>query len=294
MNTSFNQQQDWHTAISDTDFRRLSEFVYAQCGILMPLAKKRLLTNLMQERLHVVGIQSIKDYMDWVMGSEHSCEELDQFIDIVASREGRFFHEADHFEFLAQTALPEVIKHSGAGISRDFMIWNAGCGAGEEAYTLAIVLLEFSQHYPGIQFKTKVLATDLSSRLLGIASEATYGMDKISSVPLELKRRYFLKSKDPGKRLVRLTPEIRNMVSFRRLNMLDAEFGLREQMDVIFCRDLISHFDPATQNTLIHKVCRYLAPGGYLFLGHSENLTNLRVPLLQSMPAIYQMPQQGL
>ncbi|MBF0461110.1 MAG: methyltransferase domain-containing protein [Magnetococcales bacterium] len=289
MDTAFIPERDYHTDISDKDFRRLSAFIQSQCGIVLPLAKKTLLETMIQERMQSVGLYSCKEYIDWVLGAEQPGEELIQFIDIVITRETDFFHEADHFEFMAQTALPELIKTSGAGISREFMIWSAGCATGEEAYTLAMVLTEFSHHYPGIQFKAKVLATDFSDRVLTTATDAIYEMGKVASISLELKRKYLLKSKDPGKRLVRVAPELRAMVKFRRLNFLDADFGLREQMDIIFCRHVISHFDRPTQEKLINKVCRYLSPGGYLFLGQAETLHDLAVPLTQVVPTVYRM-----
>jgi chemotaxis protein methyltransferase CheR len=122
------------------------------------------------------------------------------------------------------------------------------------------------------------------------ASDAVYDMDKVGPVPLGLKRKYLLKSKDPTKKLVRIAPDIRAMVNFRRLNFMDADFGLREKMDIIFCRNVIIYFDRPTQERLINKFCRYLSPGGYLFVGHSETLNNLKVPVVQAAPTIYRMP----
>ncbi|MBF0342449.1 MAG: protein-glutamate O-methyltransferase [Magnetococcales bacterium] len=289
MNT-FSADHDPHAGISDKDFQRLSEFIYSQCGIMMPPSKKTMLTARIQKRLRQVGLHSFKEYIDWVLDPQQSGEELIQFIDIVTTNKTDFFREPAHFEFMAQTALPELIKTSGAGVRRELMIWSAGCSTGEEPYTLAMVLREFAQHYPGINFRAKILATDISSRVLRSASDAVYDMDKVGPVPLGLKRKYLLKSKDPTKKLVRIAPEIRAMVNFRRLNFMDADFGLREKMDIIFCRNVIIYFDRPTQERLINKFCRYLSPGGFLFVGHSETLNNLKVPVVQTAPTIYRMP----
>ncbi|MEO5353369.1 MAG: methyltransferase domain-containing protein [Magnetococcus sp. XQGC-1] len=291
MNISFNTERDHPADISDKDFQRLIAYVHAQCGIEVPLDKKNLLTDMVRERLRHLGRHSFKEYIDWLLGTGQSGEELIQFVHFATARDIGFFHEADRFEFMAQTAVPELIKFSGAGISRDCMIWSAGCSTGEEAYTLAMVLREFASHYPGIQFKAQVLATDLSDQALSKASNAVYGMEEVAPIAMELKRKYLLKSKDSSKRLVRIVPELRQMVKFRRLNIMDAEFGLREQMDIIFCRHVITHFNRPTRERLVNKMCRHLSPGGYLFLGDAESLDGLRVPVVQSAPTIYRMPQ---
>ena len=291
MNISFNAERDHPADISDKDFRRLVAYVHAQCGIEMPLAKKTMLTDMLRERLRHLGRHSFKEYIDWLLGTGPSGEELIQFVNFATTRQIGFFHEADHFEFMAQTAVPELIKYSGAGISRDCMIWSAGCSTGEEAYTLAMVLREFASHYRGIQFKARVLATDFSDQALTKASDAVYGMEEVAPIAMDLKRKYLLKSRDSSKRLVRIAPELRQMVKFRRLNIMDAEFGLREQMDIIFCRHVITHFNRSTREVLVNKMCRHLSPGGYLFLGDAENLDGLQVPVVQSAPTIYRMPQ---
>ncbi len=290
MNALFTEEQDSRSAISDADFRRLSEFVSAQYGIMMPLTKKNLFIDRMQKRLPLVGMRSFKDYIDWVLDNKQSGEELIQFIDVVTTKETDFFHEASHFEFLVQTALPELIKSSGAGIRRDLMIWSAGCSSGEEPYTLAMVIKEFAHHYPGIDFRARVLATDISSQALATATDAVYDREKAAPIPLGLKQKYLLKSRDPAQNLIRIVPELRDMVKFRSLNVMDADFGLRELMDIIFCRNLIIHFNRPAQEDLVNKICRYLSPGGYLFLGHAENLNNLRVPVVPASATVYRMP----
>ncbi|MBF0096929.1 MAG: protein-glutamate O-methyltransferase CheR [Magnetococcales bacterium] len=284
------KNQEHPSGISDADFKRLSEFVHLQCGVKLPPAKRTLLAEMIQERLHAHGRHSFKEYVDWLLGSGHPTEELVQFVDLATSTETEFFHQADHFEYLVQTALPELIKVTGAGISREFMIWSAGCATGEEAYTLAMVLQEFADHYPGIPLRAKVLGTDISDRVLAQANEAIYSMEKVAPISLDMKRKYLLKSKDPNRQLVRVVPELREMVKFRRLNILESDFALRERMDIIFCRNRLTHFNRPTQQKLVNNFCRNLSPGGYLFLGPTENLQGLQVPVVQAAPAVYRMP----
>ncbi|WP_130472192.1 CheR family methyltransferase [Candidatus Magnetaquicoccus inordinatus] len=284
------KDQGHPSGITDADFKRLSEFVQVQCGVRLPPGKRTLLAEMIQERLRAHGRHSFKEYLDWLLGSGHPTEELIQFVDLATSAESEFFHQADHFEYLVQTALPELIKVTGAGISRDFMIWSAGCATGEEAYTLAMVLQEFADHYPGIPFRAKVLATDISERVLATANDAIYNIEKVAPISMEMKRKYLLKSRDPNRQLVRVIPELREMVKFRRLNILDHDFGLRERMDIIFCRNRISHFNRPTQQKLVSNFCRNLSPGGYLFLGHTEELNHLQLPVVQAAPSIYRLP----
>ena len=258
---------------------------------MMPASKKTMLTARLQKRLRVLRLRSFKDYVEWVLNPAESENELINFIDIVTTNKTDFFREPAHFEFLAQTSLPQLIKSQGAGVRRAFWIWSAGCSSGEEPYTMAIVLKEFSEHYPGIDFKTNILATDISTRVLEKAASAIYDMEKVEALPIVLKKKYLLRSKDRQKKQVRIAEELRSMVRFRRLNFMDADFCLRERMDVIFCRNVIIYFDRPTQERLINKFCRYLIPGGYLFIGHSETLNNLNVPVVQVAPTIYQLPE---
>lgn len=285
-----NSFQTNESRLSDKDFKRLSAFIYQQCGIMMPPSKKTMLSARLQKRLRLVGMNSFSEYINWVLNPKESGNELVNFIDIVTTNKTDFFREPAHFEYLAQTALPDLIKTRGAGVSRDFMIWSAGCSSGEEPYTMSIVLKEFAEHYPGINFRSRILATDISTRVLERAANAIYDMERVQGMPLAMKKKYLLKSKNREQRLVRISPDLRSMVRFRRLNFMDTDFGLREKMDVIFCRNVIIYFDRPTQETLINKFCRYLSPGGYLFVGHSETLNNLDVPVVQVAPTIYQLP----
>lgn len=291
MNISFRKAQNQPCDISDQDFQRLSAFVHAQCGLEMPITKKEMLTTMIQERLQHVGRHSCQEYIDWVLGSDSLGGELVLFVDVATTREVYFFHGTEAFEFMVQIALPELIKKLGSGISRELMVWNAGCATGEEAYTLAMLLQEFAHHFPGINFKSTVLATDISSRALQTASDAIYSMEKIAPISMELKKKYFLKSKNPAEKLVRVVPELRAKVKFRRLNIMEEDFGLRERMDILFCRNVVTHFDRPTREKLVNKFCRYLAPGGYLFFGELENLNDLSLPAVRLAPTIYQMSQ---
>jgi chemotaxis protein methyltransferase CheR len=148
-----------------------------------------------------------------------------------------------------------------------------------------MVLAEFAQKNPGFDFR--ILATDLSTRVLDKAKNAIYQEAQVEPVPFELKKKYLLRSKDRASAMVRIVPELREKVRFRRLNFMDRDFGLREQMDIIFCRNVIIYFDRPTQERLLQRFHKHMKPGGFIFMGHSETLSGLNVPLASVYPTVY-------
>ncbi|MBF0124408.1 MAG: protein-glutamate O-methyltransferase CheR [Magnetococcales bacterium] len=274
--------------LSDQKFSQLSAFIYAQCGILMPPAKKTMLAARIQKRLRVLGMHSFSEYVDWVLNPVTSGDELYHFIDIVTTNKTDFFREATHFEYMRQTALPELVQN-GAGVRRRLMIWSAACSTGEEPYTLAMVMKEFGETVSP-SFQVQILGTDISTRVLQKAAAAVYEMDKVEPVLMALKKKYLLKSKNPAQRLVKMGPELRAIVRFQRVNFMDHDYGIRDQFDIIFCRNVIIYFDRQTTEQIVNKLCRNLVPGGYLFIGHSESLNGLNVPVVSVAPTVYRKP----
>lgn len=270
--------------LSDKVFNRFSSFIYDEVGIKLPHAKKTMLEARLNKRLKVNGFRSFEEYADYVFSSEGRNEELVDLIDVVTTNKTDFFREPAHFEYLVKHAIPTLIDSHDAGFRKPFKIWSAGCSTGEEPYTMSIVLSEFAESQPG--FKSSILATDISTVVLAKAKNAIYAEDRVDTIPLQLKKKYLLKSKDKCKPLVRMSPSLRAMIQFRRLNFME-DFGMQEQMDVIFCRNVIIYFDKPTQERLLNKFCKQLVKGGYLFLGHSETLSGLNVPLTPVASTVY-------
>ena len=267
--------------LSAKDFGRLSRFIYEKCGIKMPEVKKTMLEARLQKRLRSRGIRKFSDYCDFLFSSEGMEQELVPMIDMVTTNKTDFFREPEHFDYLFQRVLPDWCqRHQGP-----LAIWSAGCSSGEEPYTLAMVLSEFAETRPGFDFK--ILATDISTRVLDKAKNAVYGEALVDPVPMALRKKYLLRSKDRSSGLVRIVPELREKISFRRLNFMDEDFGLREQMDIIFCRNVIIYFDRPTQEKLLQRFHRQLKPGGFIFMGHSETLNGLDVALTNVFPTVY-------
>jgi chemotaxis protein methyltransferase CheR len=204
---------------------------------------------------------------------------------MVTTNKTDFFREPAHFDYLSRTVLPQFAAKTGGDPYRKFMIWSAGCSSGDEPYTLAMVLQDFAERSPG--FSYFILATDISTRVLEKASKAIYEGEKIRPVPVDFQRKYLLRSKDRSKDLYRIVPELREKLRFRRLNFMDGDFGFREPLDAIFCRNVIIYFDRPTQERLLRKFAGCLAPHGYMFMGHSETLHGLEVPFVQVAPTIY-------
>ncbi len=270
------------TRMNSKVFDRFSEFIKGELGIKMPESKKTLLEARLQKRLRELGMESHEEYCAYLFSPEGMEEELHKLVDVVTTNTTDFFREPKHFEILACKVLPELLGRGGAG--RNVNIWSAGCSSGEEPYTLGMVLSEFARLNAGFTFS--ILATDISTQVLRHAVRAVYSEAKIHPIPPEVRKRYLLRSKDKAKRLVRIAPEVRQKVTFRRLNFME-DFRFEGQLDVIFCRNVVIYFDRATQEKLFSRFCRKLVPGGYLFIGHSESLAGMTLPLVQVAPTVY-------
>jgi len=269
--------------MTSDDFGRLSEFIYNELGIKMPDVKRIMLQSRLQKRLLELKMSTFKEYIDYVFSPEGKIGEMIIMIDLVTTNKTDFFREPAHFEFLRRTALPHIygqIREHGK-----LKVWSAGCSTGEEPYTLAITLQEYLGNRTGHDYE--IFATDLSTRVLERAVMAVYSEERAVDIPYEIKRKYFLKSKDPKSRTIRVVPELRNKVSFRRLNFMDSQYPVDKDFDIIFCRNVLIYFDRETQQEVINKLASRLKPDGYFFLGHSESITNMDVPLRQVQPTIF-------
>lgn len=201
-------------------------------------------------------------------------------IDQVTTNKTDFFREPAHFDYLTSKVLPELTRSK-----KRVMIWSAGCSSGEEPYTLAMVLNEYRDGYQSPDFL--ILATDISTRVLEKAKLAVYEHERVVPIPPALQKKYLLRSKDKTKNIYRVVFGLRKQVQFRKLNFMNEDFGFREKMDIIFCRNVIIYFDKPTQERLLNKLCEHLSPDGYIFVGHSETLFGMNVPLVQVAPTIY-------
>jgi chemotaxis protein methyltransferase CheR len=272
-------QRIFAAQLTDADFSKLSKFIYSQYGIKMPPEKKIMLQSRLQKRLRALTIYSFKEYIEYVFSSNNN-EEIIHMMDVVSTNKTDFYREPAHFDFLRSNILPKLYDNR-----KSLKVWSAGCSSGPEVYTLAIEFSEFANTHQGFDFS--ILGTDISTLMLKKAYAAIYPEEMVEIIPLELKKKYLLKSKDRTKKLVRVNENLRRKVKFQRLNFMDEQYGISEQFDIIFCRNVLIYFDRETQEKVINKLCNHLKMDGYFFLGHSESITNINVPLKQVKPTVY-------
>ena len=232
-------------------------------------------------RLKKLNFTDYRQYIDYVLNSANAEEELVLMINAITTNKTDFFRETDHFRFLEQVVLPDFVLKQ----KRNIKIWSAGCSSGEEPYTISMVMEEFVSKNPGGISSYKVIGTDISTKVLDKACHAVYPLETVAHLDLTLKKKYFKKNTE--KKLVMVKDNIRNHVAFKRLNFMDADFSMSEVYDIIFCRNVLIYFNKETQENVIRKFLRYLSPDGYLFLGHSETILSMNLPLKSCAPAVY-------
>jgi len=270
-------------SMSAADYSRLCGLIYDEAGIHLNAEKKTMLEARIRRRLKALSIASFSEYCATLFGRNGIKDEIPHLIDVVTTNKTDFFREPKHFDFLTAKALPDLIARNRLG--RPLLIWSAGCSTGEEPYTLAMVMSEYAEKHPGFRFR--ILATDVSTTVLAKADRGVYTNDVVAPVPAALKLKYLLRSRDRSSEQVRMSPELRQLVEFRRLNFMDSDYGIAEKADAIFCRNVIIYFDRPTQERILGRLADHVLPGGYMFVGHSETLHDMHLPLAPVAPALY-------
>ncbi len=278
-----NQSWFYQDKLTDQQFRKLSRFIHEGFGIKMPEVKKVMLQCRLQKRLRKLQIPTFKEYIDFVFSEDGKANEVIHLIDVVSTNKTDFYREADHFEYMTEVVLPEL---SGRVSSRKpLKIWSAGCSSGEEVYTIAFTVNNFRDEHN--YFDYQVVGTDISSDILTRANNAVYKEEKTAIIPMSVKRKYLLKSKDRVKPTVKVKPEIRKKTTFFRLNFMDRHYNVPDDFHIIFCRNVLIYFNREVQYMVLQKLCNKLVPGGYLFLGHSESIANMKLPLERIKPTVF-------
>ncbi len=277
-----------NTTLSPQSFERFARFITGELGIKMSEAKVPMLQSRLMRRLRQLHLGSLEEYQEYLFQSPNTNEELVHFINAVTTNKTDFFREPQHFDYLTNSALPELAQIHGGNPVWRYRVWSAGCSSGEEPYTLAMVLSEYAHQHAGFDFS--ILATDISTKVLDHARAGIYEESRVEPVPLPLRHKYLLRSSDPARHLVRIVPQLRGKITFHRLNFMDANYGLQDIFDFIFFRNVMIYFDKATQEAVLNKMCRHLRPGGYLFVGHSESLAGLNIPVTFLASAVFRKP----
>lgn len=269
--------------LSDEEFHQLTSFVYSHYGIDLS-KKKQLIEGRLSYTLHSKGMKSFSEYMR-LLFHDKTGEEMHLFLNKITTNHSYFGRENEHFDFLMQVALPQLEKTRHG----DLRIWSAGCSAGQEAYNIAMVMDQYFGPRKS-QWDTTILATDISTNVLTKARQGIYSAENVKGLPPTWQSKYFTKLPDGN---YQVCDKIRKEVVFRIFNLMDP-FVYKKPFDIIFCRNVMIYFDAPTTNRTVAKFYEATAPGGYLFIGHSESVDRAHTKYTYVRPAIYQkLPEKG-
>ena len=266
--------------LTESEFAQIADYIYSNYGIKMPPTKKLMLEGRLYKRLRETKKSTFREYLDFVFETEEGKMELINMVDVITTNKTDFFREPHHFEYLKQKILPKYENKS-------MNIWSSACSTGEEIYTIAITMEEY-QLQTGEKFNYHLFASDISTKVLKHANQAVYDELRIKDLPLVLKQRYFLKSKNNANKSVRMVAGLRDKVKFSRINLLQPISEYSKPFDLVFCRNVLIYFDRETQESVLNNICDKMKVGATLMLGHSESISGLKLPLKQIKPTIFE------
>ena len=266
--------------LGDRELAQISTLVRTKAGITLTPAKRPLIIARLQKRLRALGMTSYTDYLK-LLETDASGEELTLFLDALTTNHTYFFREEQHFELLAKTVIPEWRKTHPGGTLR---MWCAACSSGQEPYTLAMTIADMPTPVP-----YTMLASDLSTKVLQKASTGVYRMEDVRGLPLDLLRRHFERGVGAQNGLARVSAALRKPITYKQINLLEEGPG-GQPFDVIFCRNVMIYFETDVQQRVVAMLERHLAPGGFLFVSHSESLNGVQHGLKWIAPAAYRKP----
>jgi len=273
--------------LSPESFARLAKYITGELGIKRPESKVTMVQSRLLRRVRELGLSSVEQYSEYFFASSNAAER-EQFINAITTNKTDFFREPTHFNFLIRKALPSLDSTRGRLLNWHLKVWSAGCASGEEPYTLAMVLSEHALERPSFDYS--ILGTDISTKVLDQARSGIYQESEIVPLPPDLRRKYVWRSRSNSESLVRVVPELRRKITLHPLNFMDDDYRIRDMFDVVFFRNVMIYFDRPTQELVINKICRNLAPGGYLFVGHSESLAGLDIPVKLIETSVFRKP----
>jgi chemotaxis protein methyltransferase CheR len=247
----------------------------------MPPNKKSMVEGRLRRR--AVGAYSLTSYCHFLFEQNGLEGEAINLIGAVTTNKTDFFREPDHFRFLIDQAIPELVaRRRGCG---PIKIWSAACSIGAEPYTLAMVLADVAAADPNV--RSSIFASDICTEVLATAMLGIYPEAMIAPVPMDMRKRYLLRAKAGARDRVRIVPQLRGAVRFGRINLMEAPYAADFDMHVIFLRNILIYFDRATQHKVLAQLCNHLRPGGFLFLGHSETLAGHDLPLRPVVTTVF-------
>lgn len=278
------QGEGYKVELTEKEYKDIVDFVYGHCGISLGTNKKELVKARLMKRLRFHGFKSYSAYLDYLKKT-NSEDELTELLNAISTNVTYFFREPQHFDFMDKHAIPFLLHNKRQVGDRRLRIWSSAASTGEEASS---IIMNLSESMPDINaWDVRILGTDISTKALKVAHEGVYTKDKLKNLPLGYKEKYFTQLKnDPNS--YQLKSSLREKLVFRRLNLMLETFPFKNKFDIIFCRNVMIYFDRPTQERLVRKFYRYLAPKGFLFIGHSESLIGADVSFKRVATAIFQ------
>lgn len=275
-------QTELDDILTEQDFERISDLIHRTCGINLHDGKRELVRARIARDLRATGKSNAREYLDWVM-ADQSGKAFHDLVDSLSTNLTSFFREDSHFEYLSRTFLSAMMQRKVTEGSRRIRVWSAGCSSGEEPYTMAMCILEATGN---ANWDVKILATDVSTRMLRTARAGFYEQARMNNVPADLRARYFSVNRMEGRVVYEVSPALREVVCFNYLNLMEP-WPFSGPFDFIFCRNVMIYFDKPTQQKLVTRFYDCLQKGGLLFTGHSESLTGIAHRFEYVQPTIY-------
>ncbi|MFW5649346.1 MAG: CheR family methyltransferase [Candidatus Alkaliphilus sp. MAG34] len=266
-------------AITEREFKQLSGHIKANYGIHLKKEKKSLVTGRLRTVLENEGIKNFSEYYDYII-SDKTGKAVTTLVDKITTNHTFFMREPSHFYYFRDNVMPFLEKTVK---DKDLRIWCAACATGEESYTLAMIMDEFFGRNKGM-WDTKILATDISAKVLDVARRGIYNDNRIMPLPPAWRMNYLKKIDDEN---YIISDKIKNEVIYRKFNLMEETFPFRKKFHVIFCRNVMIYFDRETRNELIEKFYDMTSYGGYLFIGHSEYIDRTKTKYKYVAPSIY-------
>ena len=261
----------------------LAQLVYERSRIRLGFDKQSLVSGRLGQRLRALGLSNYEEYCS-LLRSPHAEDEISELIDLISTNHTHFFREPAHFDVLQRDVLPALAGRLGFA-QRPLRFWSAAASSGEEVYSLAIVLAEFARVRPA--FSWQIDASDISQRMLDRCRRGIYAADKVELPSPELLERSFQRGFGEREGYYRVKAELRRNVGVQYINLFQPQYPLPKGLDVIFCRNVMIYFDVPSRELLVNRLTEQLAPGGYLFVGHSESLIGIRHSLKSVWPSVY-------
>ena len=267
--------------LQEDEFKRLIKFVYDKYGI--DLSKKHhLIEGRLQSVLAEEGCSTFGEYIDKILNDREG-KYVTQVMNYLTTNHTYFMREFAHFEYYRDTVLPELYNKRR---DKSIGVWSAGCSSGQEPYTISVINNMFFGKFKE-NWDTRILASDISEKVLGIAQRGVYSEEDIKVLPDEYKQKYLEKVNEGFK----FRDVIRNNIIFKKINLMEP-FAFKRKFDVIFCRNVMIYFDRETKLDLVNRFYEVTEPGGYLFIGHSEFLEKDRIKYEYVKPAVYRKPMK--